>query len=110
MNCITNDYDYEKNLKVIKRIVVPPDFKPSSKSEGKDGSDEKIKIKFEYDPCVPIKKQMKDYSEYFGDNSHVLMALFTGNKSNSNNNSNKQNKKGKEDVYKFGLRIQDGGL
>ena len=51
---------------------------------------------------------MKEYSEYFGDNSHVLMALFTGNKSQP---VNKQSisKKPKEEFYKFGLRIINGG-
>ena len=40
-------------MKVIKRIVVPADNKRTTSENEKD-NDDKIKIKFSYDPNVPI--------------------------------------------------------
>ena len=68
----------KEEVKIIKRIVVPGDQKPDQKPDNENCTSEKIKITIPFDPNCPIGKQVTDYKEILGTNSHVLMALFTG--------------------------------
>lgn len=99
----------DESLTIVKRIVVPGDTKNDNDSDG-GGNCEKIKIKIPFDPNANMGKQVTDYKELIGNNSHVLLALFTGGKSGSTPNVTiKTTKKIIEHSYKFNMRIQDGG-
>jgi len=107
--CTDKKIDRNENcLTIIKRTVIPGDDKNDNEI---DGNCEKIKIKIPFDPNTNMGKQVTDYKELIGNNSHVLMALFTGGKSGSTPNVTiKTTKKIIEHNYKFNMRIQDGGF
>ena len=104
--CTDKKLDRNDNgLTIIKRVVIPADTKNENEISG-DGTCEKIKIKIPFDSNASMGKQMTDYKEIIGNNSHVLMALFTGGKSGATPNvSIKTTKKIIEHSYKFNMRI-----